>query len=1159
MFKLSSKLFANMKLNFEGQPMPLLAVMLSQAQAVPQLIPETIFKTRPEPDQPQDHLSTPPRQQASDPIALVFEHGQSSDPNIASFSRAHETDDEPFTSTNVEDEPLGGSFHASPPRSTQAPPAGHTSGGAEDLITLTALSYIVSTLVQKVNSLETELKAHKKLFKDVVGKLVKKVKAMEVKLKKRKVVVSHSDQEEGGEQAVNLDALIALANAAVTVDSNIPPGGASNTPAASSHIPTDVPTGGDFAPAHSTSPSRDPFKGKGVAKPSSPVSERTKKQLADERLSEIEAVRLEALERERFEKEQAEIARQDAIYAKQLEQEEEMSASQRETRQAEVLSSAKHYSDADWIDIMAQVHANAGLSSELLGADVNDDNFAERMVALINQRKRAFAEQTAKEKRDKPMTPAQQREYMRVFVKNQSTTIYSTGWSMKYVKSLTDEQLIAEFEKIRMAVADLKSQELRRTLKRAGEALEPDTSKKQKSTEAPIPSVPDVPQPPVVSSPKSSGTRRKSLGRSRITKPKSILTELDLDADDKTFIKVVSDEDSEDEAPILWSAFAGWEVISTPLGEINALYMMDQSTKHFTTLREILHMVDRQDLLKLYGLVVKYYENHPVAGAGLVLWGDLQVLMDSQAGGKGSLVWNHQSHWQIRSWRLYTLSNVHVLETISGCGGKVGQKSQSNGGKTQDQEKEGGSMTVDSNIPPGGASNNPAASSHIPTDVPTGGDFAPAHSTSPSRDPFKGKGVAKPSSPVSERTKKQLTDERLSEIEAVRLEALERERFEKEQAEIARQDVIYAKQLEQEEEMSASQRETRQAEVLSSVKHYSNADWIDIMAQVHANAGLSSELLGADVNDDNFAERMVALINQRKRAFAEQTAKEKRDKPMTPAQQREYMRVFVKNQSTTVYSNVWSMKYVKSFTDEQLIAEFEKIRMAVADLKSHELRRTLKRAGEALEPDTSKKQKSTEAPIPSVPDVPQPPVVSSPKSSGTRRKSLGRSRITKPKSILTELDLDADDKTFIKVVSDEDSEDEAPILWSAFAGWEVISTPLGEINALYMMDQSTKHFTTLREILHMVDRQDLLKLYGLVVKYYENHPIAGAGLVLWGDLQVLYMFSDVSYPLSVKLMERMLTHKLEIDKDVVGNDMTTAEQLIRFIKNQLAAAQVSPA
>ncbi|GJS98933.1 hypothetical protein Tco_0820103 [Tanacetum coccineum] len=207
---------------------------------------------------------------------------------------------------------------------------------------------------------------------------------------------------------------------------------------------------------------------------------------------------------------------------------------------------------------------------------------------------------------------------------------------------------------------------LLRTLKRAGEALEPDTSKKQKFIEAPIPFLPDVPQPPVVSSPKSSGTRRKSLGRNRLTKPKSILQELDLDANDTTFIKVVSDEDSIDEAPILWSALAGWEVISTPLGEINALYRLDQSTKHFTTLREILHMVDRQDLLKLYCMVVTYYENHFVAGAGLMLWGDVQVLIDSQEGGKCSSVWNHRSLWQIRRWRLYPLSNVHVLETVSG-------------------------------------------------------------------------------------------------------------------------------------------------------------------------------------------------------------------------------------------------------------------------------------------------------------------------------------------------------------------------------------------------------------------------------------------------------------------------------------------------------------
>ncbi|GJZ18510.1 putative ribonuclease H-like domain-containing protein [Tanacetum coccineum] len=137
-------------LNFEGQPMQLLAAMLPQdqegagagvaEQAVPQPIPKPIPEPMSEPDQPQDHLSTPPRQQTP-PASLP-----------------------------------------SPLRSTQAPPVGHTLGGAEDLMTLTAVSSVVSTLVQKVNSLETELKDTKKLFKDVVGKLVKRVKAMEVKL-----------------------------------------------------------------------------------------------------------------------------------------------------------------------------------------------------------------------------------------------------------------------------------------------------------------------------------------------------------------------------------------------------------------------------------------------------------------------------------------------------------------------------------------------------------------------------------------------------------------------------------------------------------------------------------------------------------------------------------------------------------------------------------------------------------------------------------------------------------------------------------------------------------------------------------------------------------------------------------------------------------------
>ncbi|GKA28082.1 hypothetical protein Tco_0714250, partial [Tanacetum coccineum] len=222
-FKLSSKRFANMKLNFVGQTMPLLDAMLSQAQegegagadvqAVPPLLHETIPETRHESDHSQDHVSTPTRPQATPHVAPVFEHDQQTEPNIASSSRIHVT----------EDDSLGGSFHVSPSRFTQASPTGHAPGGAEDHITLSALSSAVSTLVKKVHSLETDLKAHKKLFKDVVPKLVRKVKALE--------------------PVVDLDALITLANATVTVDSTKSPGGPSKNPAACSYDPTsDVPS-----------------------------------------------------------------------------------------------------------------------------------------------------------------------------------------------------------------------------------------------------------------------------------------------------------------------------------------------------------------------------------------------------------------------------------------------------------------------------------------------------------------------------------------------------------------------------------------------------------------------------------------------------------------------------------------------------------------------------------------------------------------------------------------------------------------------------------------------------------------------------------------------------------------------------------------------------
>ncbi|GJU38565.1 hypothetical protein Tco_1191522 [Tanacetum coccineum] len=267
----------------------------------------------------------------------------------------------------------------------------------------------------------------------------------------------------------------------------------------------------------------------------------------------------------------------------------------------------------------------------------------------------------------------------------------------------------------------------------------------------------------------------------------------------------------------------------------------------------------------------------------------------------------------------------------------------------------------------------------------------------------------------------------------------------------------------------------------------------------------------------------------------------------------------------------WTLKHVRSFSDDQLKVEFDKIRHALANLQSQHLRR-------ASGPRT--RSQSSAADI---------------KKYSTRRKSLATRKM--PSS---EVDLNAPDTSFIKVLSDDhsdDSDDDTnPLFWHAFAAWEVIPTGLGDVNALYFTDKSSKYFTHLREILHLIDRQDLSKLYGMVVKHYEVNPLAGTGMILWGDLHVLfesttggssvevwndqqewvihswklfpfsgvhvletftgkilYMFADTPYPLSASLMKKMLKHKLEVEIDGIGNDMTYAVQLIQFIKNQLAS------
>ncbi|GJW27972.1 hypothetical protein Tco_0044847 [Tanacetum coccineum] len=64
------------------------------------------------------------------------------------------------------------------------------------------------------------------------------------------------------------------------------------------------------------------------------------------------------------------------------------------------------------------------------------------MMEMINQKKKFYVEQKVKARRRKPMTQAQQRDYMSTFIKNQSS------WKLTQLKKRTFNELKTEFEKL---------------------------------------------------------------------------------------------------------------------------------------------------------------------------------------------------------------------------------------------------------------------------------------------------------------------------------------------------------------------------------------------------------------------------------------------------------------------------------------------------------------------------------------------------------------------------------------------------------------------------------------------------------------------------------------------------------------------------------------
>nr|GEV61105.1 putative ribonuclease H-like domain-containing protein [Tanacetum cinerariifolium] len=403
------------------------------------------------------------------------------------------------------------------------------------------------------------------------------------------------------------------------------------------------------------------------------------------------------------------------------EQEAEFARQQEELAQkAQAERVASPNEQGSWLELMAKIATNFALSKQLLGDDVNEENMNERLGMLLMRKRRELAEQF----RVKPSTKTQQRDYMRDFVKNQSASVYNQGWTMKQVKALSLSQIKHEFEYIQRTLERSNLHNFKRTTFRLAPSLEAPSAKRARqkvpqdvhdASSQVLPSVYVIPSvaaavlvsvapsvaddvsvsavPPdlaavfahvdtevhaeestpddnptaseqvsaehtvAASTPSSSRKGRKQIAKKRVTPI--------VDVADDALIKFDSASDSDDDA-FPYAPYAGWEMVPSPLGFIHAYYDMEGHTKHFTSLRELLHMVEKNDLRRLLGAVDNLYQREEPDTFALLLWGDLHVLFQSLDDEDAHDFWRNQESWRIRSWRLYPRAQVHVLEAVDG-------------------------------------------------------------------------------------------------------------------------------------------------------------------------------------------------------------------------------------------------------------------------------------------------------------------------------------------------------------------------------------------------------------------------------------------------------------------------------------------------------------
>ncbi|GJW72347.1 retrovirus-related pol polyprotein from transposon TNT 1-94 [Tanacetum coccineum] len=339
-----------------------------------------------------------------------------------------------------------GNIHKTPTMPHDSPlPRVHTLGSDEGRMQPNELMELVTKLSDRVAVLENDLKQTKKTYGAAFTKLIKKVKTLEKTIKSSKArrraqfVVSDDEEEDSFNQGrkiakIDEDPDISLVQQMIHHDAQTqgrqeydlepnfeftapeevytaePDISTANVPVSTAGA--EVSTAAESLVYIRRSAAKRKDKGKAIVEESEPTQTKTKIQQEQERLGFEEAQRLQ----EQFDEEERQ-------------------------RIASVHKEASTFKPEEWDNMQAQIEADEELAHRLQAQEregYSEADKAKLLVELINERKRQFAQQRAQQRRNRPLTQAQQRSYMCNYIKHMGshTLQQLRGYSFDEIKVL---------------------------------------------------------------------------------------------------------------------------------------------------------------------------------------------------------------------------------------------------------------------------------------------------------------------------------------------------------------------------------------------------------------------------------------------------------------------------------------------------------------------------------------------------------------------------------------------------------------------------------------------------------------------------------------------------------------------------------------------------